>query len=258
MAQKLSITSISILLVMKAFAAPLDDHSNIRLRDQDSFCAPGGNFNLASFSLQLPTGTSGKVDQIFSTKLVGCDGWESPNFFYTSSCGALVMKVPSRSQCVTTPNSKHCRTELRESNPRSWDPSNSVNSLRVKLSVPRPDESKYGTVVGQVKVDDSLSKKPVAELFYNKAGVLTIGVSQIPDVSSLKMTEVGHVEVGKRFEYDLRYEGGNLTVQIDNEKKKVMSTGQLDSPNSYFKVGNYNQGNEPSEVLLYDIVVQHG
>ncbi|KAL1650967.1 hypothetical protein SLS61_005736 [Didymella pomorum] len=124
--------------------------------------------------------------------------------------------------------------------------------------LPRPDESKYGTVVGQVKVDDSLSKKPVAELFYNKAGVLTIGVSQIPDVSSLKMTEVGHVEVGKRFEYDLRYEGGNLTVQIDNEKKKVMSTGQLDSPKSYFKVGNYNQGNEPSEVLFYDIVVQHG
>ena len=191
MAQKLSIASISILLITKAFAAPLDDRSTIHLRDHDSSCAPGGNFNLASFSLQLPTGSSGKVDQISSTKLVGCDGWESPDYFYTSPSGALVMKVPSRSQCVTTQNSKHCRTELREPKPRSWDRRNSVNSLRVKLSVPRPDESKYGTVVGQVKVDDSLSKKPVAELFYNRAGVLTIGVSQISDVSSLKMTEVG-------------------------------------------------------------------
>lgn len=258
MAQQLSIAIISILFITNAFSAPLVGHSTVRLRNSDTSCAPGGNFNLASFSLQLPTGNSGKVDQISATKLSGCDGWESPDYFYTSSSGALVMKVPSRSQCVTTPNSKHCRTELRESNPKSWDPTNDVNSLSVELSVPRPDDSKYGTVVGQVKVDDSLSKKPVAELFYNRAGILTIGVSQIPDVSSLIMTEIGQVEVGKRFGYNLRYESGNLTVQIDDKKKRVLSTGQLNSPKSYFKVGNYNQGNEPSGLLFYDIVVQHG
>lgn len=258
MARQLLMASAYILLVTIAFAAPLAGHSTLRLRDGDPSCAPSGNFNFASFSLQLPTGRSGKIDQISATKLVGCDGWEASDIFYTSSIGAMVMKVPSRSQCVTTPNIKHYRTELRESNPTSWDPRNAVNSFRVQLSVPRLDDSKYGTVVRQVKVDDNFSKEPVAELFYNRAGILTIGVSQIPDVSSLKMTEVGQVEVGKRFEYNLRYEGGNLSVQLDDEKKKVMSMGHLNSPTSYFKVGNYNQGNESSEVVFYDILVQHG
>lgn len=124
--------------------------------------------------------------------------------------------------------------------------------------MPKPDGSKFGTVVGQVKVDDSISKKPVAELFYNRAGTLTIGVSQIPDVSSLKMTEVGQVEVGKTFEYELRYEEGKLSVRIDDGEKQVMSTGRLDSPKSYFKVGNYNQGDDPSEVMFSDIQVKHG
>lgn len=258
MVQYTMIATTSLLFIADAIAIPLVSHSTIRLLKGDTSCAPGGNFDLASFSLQLPTGSSGKVDQIPSPKLTGCDGWMSSDYLYTSSSGALVMKVPSRSQCVTTPNSKHCRTELRESKPKSWDPRDDINSLRVKLSVPKPDDSKYGTVIGQVKVDDSVSKKPIAELFYNRAGVLTIGVSQIPDVSSLKMTEVGQVEVGKSFEYDLRYQGGKLSVQIDDEKKMIMSTGQLDNPISYFKVGNYNQGNEPSEVVFYDIVVQHG
>lgn len=258
MVQYTMIATTSLLFMADAFAIPSISHSTIRLQKSDASCAPGGNFNLAFFSLQLPTGSSGKVDQIPSTELTGCDGWMSPNYFYTSSSGALVMKVPSRSRCITTPNSKHCRTELRESKPKSWDPKDDINSLRVKLLVPKPDDSKYGTVIGQVKVDDSVSKKPVAELFYNRAGVLTIGVSQIPDVRSLKMTKVGQVEVGKSFEYDLRYQGGKLSVQINDEKKMVISTGQLDNPMSYFKVGNYNQGNEPSEVVFHDIVVQHG
>ncbi|KAJ4984689.1 hypothetical protein SVAN01_09803 [Stagonosporopsis vannaccii] len=251
---KNSVNAIALFLFTVALAAPVE---RTPASGNDRSCAPGGNFDLTRFNLQLPTGSSGKVDQIPSTKLSGCNGWSSPEYFYTSSSGALVMKVPSRSECVTTPNSKHCRTELREASPNSWNPKNKTNRLKAKLSVPKPDDSKYGTVVGQVKVDDSISKKPVAELFYNREGTLTIGVSQIPDLSSLKMTEVGHVDVGDPFEYELRYESGKFTVQIDGGEKKTMSTGNLNSPKSYFKVGNYNQGNEPSEVVFYDIEVVH-
>ena len=253
-----SFIAVVLLLATNTLSAPLGSGPSLYTRGGNPSCAPGGNFNLGSFNLQLPTGRSGKVDQVTSSKLSGCDGWSSPEYFYTSPSGALIMKVPSRSACVTTLNSKHCRTELRESSPKSWDPNKSVNLLKATLSVPKPDGSKFGTVVGQVKVDDSISKKPVAELFYNRAGTLTIGVSQIPDVSSLKMTEVGQVEVGKTFEYELRYEEGKLSVRIDDGEKQVMSTGRLDSPKSYFKVGNYNQGDDPSEVMFSDIQVKHG
>lgn len=252
------IAAIVLLFAANTFAVPVDSSPVAQSRVGSPSCAPGGNFNLKSFTLQLPTGSSGKVDQVPSSKLSGCNGWSSPKYFYTSPSGALVMEVPSRAVCVTTPNSKHCRTELRESSPSSWDPKQTVNSLAVKLSVPKPDGSQYGTVIGQVKVDDSVSKKPVAELFYSKAGILTIGVSQIPDVSSLKMTEVGHVEVGKEFEYVLRYEGGKLSVQIDGAEKRTLSTRKLQDPESYFKVGNYNQGDDASEVVFYSIEIKHG
>lgn len=122
----------------------------------------------------------------------------------------------------------------------------------------KPDDSKCGTVVGQLKVDNSVSKKPAAELFYNRAGILTVGVSQILDVSSLKTTEVGRVVMGERFGYELRYESGKLTVQINDETKKVMGTDKFNSPKSYFKVGNYNQGSQPSQVVFYDIVAKYG
>ena len=210
----------TFLLFATALAAPLTDSISERATGNNPSCAPGGHFDLKGFNLQLPTGSSGKVDQIDGSKLSGCQGWSSQDYFHTSSSGALVLKVPSRSGCVTTPNSKHCRTELRESSPTSWDPKNSANSLKVKVSVPKPDDSKYGTVIGQIKIDDNVSKKPLAELFYNREGKLTVGVSQIPDVSSLKMTEVGHIAVGKTFEYQLKYEGGKFSVQIDDKEKK--------------------------------------
>ncbi|OSS49100.1 hypothetical protein B5807_05333 [Epicoccum nigrum] len=256
MALKISLSSVLFLGATALTIHSTDDLPTLATSN-DLNCAPGGNFDLKAFNLQLPTGSSGKVDQISGVKLAGCQGWSSPDYFYTSSSGALMMKVPSRSVCVTTPNSKHCRTELRESLPKSWDPKNSVNVLKVTLSVPTPDDSKYGTVIGQVKVDDDISKKPVAELFYNRSGNLTIGVSQIPDVSSLKMTVVGHVEVGNTFQYQLSYESGKLGVQIDGGEKKIMGTGELKSPRSYFKVGNYNQGHEPSEVVLNDVQIKH-
>ncbi|KAH8725529.1 alginate lyase 2 [Phaeosphaeriaceae sp. PMI808] len=250
----------ALFLLAATSAAPLTTpalNNSPLIAGRASSCAPGGLFDLSIFTLQLPTGSNGKVDSISSSKLSGCNGWQSKDYFYADD-GVLVTKVPSRSNCVTTTNSKHCRTELRESNPNSWDPKRSVNSLKVKLAVPKPDDSKYGTVVGQIKIDDSVSKKPLAELFYAKDGTLTIGVSQIFDVSSLKMTEVGHVDVGKAFEYELKYQGGKLSVTIQNGKEQVLGTGNLNSPKSYFKVGNYNQGESPSEVRFYKINVNHG
>jgi hypothetical protein len=228
-------------------------------RAADSTCAPGGFFDLGIFNLQLPTGSPGKVDSISSSKLAGCNGWQSKDYFYMQD-GALVTKVPGStltSGCVTTANSTHCRTELRESSPKSWNPSSKTNSLKVQLAVKKPDDGKYGTVVGQIKIDETVSNKPLAELFYAQDGTLRIGVSQIPDKSSLKMTEVGHVTVGAKFDYVLKYEACKLSVKIGSGNEQVLGTGEINCPKSYFKVGNYNQGDSASEVHFYKISVQH-
>lgn len=165
-------------------------------------CAPGGNFDLSHWSLQLPIGSTGSPTTISSSQLQGCSGYQDPGhqyFFTESGDGALVMKVPgspSSSGCVTTPNSLHCRTELREQSPSSWDPNAATNKLSATLAVTQPDDSNYGTVVGQIHIDDSVSSKPVCELYYNSAGTLTMGVEQT--VSRFLSFVVWWVEKGRR------------------------------------------------------------
>ena len=228
-------------------------------------CAPGGNFDLSYWDLQLPSGTTGHPTTISSSSLQGCNGYQNDKYFFTDSGdGALVVKVPgspSSSKCVTTTHSKHCRTELREVDPgtgkaTSWSPSALKNRLNATLSVPTPDDSKCGTVVGQIHIDDSVSSKPVCELYYNRAGDIHIGVEKTR-CGGQNVTKVGSVPVGTNFSYELSYEEDTLSLSINGGAAQILDTSELDSPKSYFKVGNYNQGNSASEVHFFAITVEH-
>ncbi|KAM0180192.1 hypothetical protein ACHAPC_007792 [Botrytis cinerea] len=222
-------------------------------------CAPGGNIDLSKWTLQLPSGTKGHPDSVTGSKLAGCSGYTSKDYFYTNTDGSIVMKVPGgvSTGCVTTANSKHCRTELREASPSSWSPSSASNKLSATLQVVTADDSAHGTVIGQIHIDDSVSSKPVCELFYNSKGVLSMGVEQTRAGGNEIVTEVGSVTIGSKFSYVIAYEGGKLSVAINGGAAKTLDTYQLDSPKSYFKAGNYNQGNSKSEVHFFAIDVQH-
>jgi hypothetical protein len=242
-----------------------DSNSTTHTSTGDPSCAPGGNFDLSSWTLQLPiAGDNGNPQQISGSKLNGCSGYTSEWFSTSKSDGSIVFKVPSIStgQCVTTPHSKHCRSELREQATGGWSPSAGKNRLRATVSVPKPDDSKYGTVVGQIHVDEdkdsSHSTKPVCELYYNKSGDLVMGVQQTPNVSSQKVSKVlANFAVGSTFEYEIRYEGGKLSVGFNGADFTELDTGSLNGPLSYFKAGNYNQGNTDSEVHIHDLHVEH-
>jgi hypothetical protein len=70
--------------------------------------APGGNFDLSKFSLQLPIGSPGSPTTIPSSQLVGSNGYQDAGhkyFFTESGDGAMVMKVygdPNTSGCTAT------------------------------------------------------------------------------------------------------------------------------------------------------------
>ncbi|KAJ7574924.1 polysaccharide lyase family 7 protein [Mycena floridula] len=223
-------------------------------------CAPGGNFDLSHWELQLPIGSTGSPQTISTSSLEGCSGFQNFDYFFTESGdGALVMKVPgspASAGCVTTPNSLHCRTELREENPSSWSPSAALNRLIVSLAVTVPDDSSHGTVIGQIHIDDSVSTKPVCELYYNSNGDISIGVEQTRAGGNEVFTALGNVPIGTQFTYELEYSSGLLKVAI-NGVFKTLDTFELDEPTSYFKVGNYNQGSSPSDVHFFSISVQH-
>lgn len=229
-------------------------------------CAPGGNFDLSKWTLQLPTGSPGHPDNKTSSQLEGCNGYQdkqgsgSHYFFTESGDGALVMKVPgspSSSGCVTTAHSEHCRTELRESSPSSWSPNATKNSMTVSLKVEQPDDSTNGTVIGQIHIDDSVSTKPVCELYYNTKGDIVMGIEQTRSGNDELPSPLGNVPVGQTFTYTISYENGVLAASINGGSLKTLPTYNLWAPKSYFKVGNYNQGNSPSDVHFFSINVEH-
>lgn len=224
---------------------------------QGSSCAPGGTFDLSHWKLQLPTGEEGHPDSISASKLQGCGGYKSNVFFTSSDDGTLVMKVPgspSTSDCVTTENSDHCRTELREDSPSKWSPSDSTNRLFGDLVVTQIDNDRV--VVGQIHIDGAISSKPVCELYYSSAGELKMGVNKCTTCSQASFS-VGNVPVGQRFTYEIRYESDVLSVSINGQEFQKLDTFDLNSPDSYFKAGNYNQGDGATEVHFYTIRVSH-
>ncbi|KAH7136873.1 alginate lyase-domain-containing protein [Dactylonectria estremocensis] len=205
----------------------------------DSSCAPGGNFDLSKWTLQMPTGSEGSPDSISSSELEGCSGYTDSEYFYTNQTdGALVMK--------------HCRTEFRENDP-SWSPLDPYNRLVAELMVTENDDE---ICVGQIHIVDSISSKPVAELYYGSDGALSMGVQKCRTCTQQR-SDIGNVPKGERFTYEIRYENDQLSVSINGGSFKTLDTFELDAPDSYFKAGNYNQGDGPTEVRFFKVRVSH-
>lgn len=225
-------------------------------------CAPGGNFNFTVWSLQLPTGSSGSIDTIKSKALQGCSGYTGPTFFTDKTNGELILTAPGNPDltgCATTSGSVHCRTELREVDPKSgqntdWAPTG-TNTLTVSLKVVKADDGSHGTAIGQVFASEA--SKPLAEMYYSTKGDIVVGVKSSPDDDQV-VTKLGNVPVGTYFTYVMSYSNNVLSISI-NGKKTTLSTFDWDSPNCYFKSGNYNQAKTAitSEVHIQSIAVVH-
>jgi hypothetical protein len=222
--------------------------------------SPANGVDFSIWDLQLPVGTPGNPETIAGSKLSTYTDPKKEYYYTDSSTRAIVMKVPgspASTGCVTTTNSKHCRTEFDETTPASWDPKAATNSMTSTLMVVKADNSQHGTCIGQIHIEESVSVRPVAELYYNSQGELSMGVEQTRQGGDETVTTVGSVPVGTKFSYTIAYENNELSVVINGGEKKVLSTYQLDAPPSYFKAGNYNQGSDSSEIHFFGIEVKH-
>ena len=222
-------------------------------------CAPGYYLpEIGNFNLQLPYGSSNKDPKtVDGDDLTGCNGYQNTTWFYYDTAGGyMVMNAPpSSADCAMTSGSVHCRTELREENPDSWSPKG-TNTMTVKLAVPKADDGDYGTVIGQVFSADY--SKPVAELYYNPAGTLTVGLETTTSGGHENFTVVGTVPEGTTFTYEWSYSDDVLSMSVNGGSHQTFETDQLGNPNSYFKVGDYNQGVDVySQVNIYSITIVH-
>ncbi len=217
--------------------------------------APGRNFDLSVWELQLPIGSTGNPTTISNAELE--EGFQDEYFFTNSSDGALGMKDPGV-DCVTTSNSSHCRTELREVNTdgtaASWSPTG-VNKLDAILAV---EAAGGGVVIGQLHFDDSVSIKPLAQLYYDDSGNISVGVEQSTAGGNEVMTQLGNVPLGISFSYEFNYSSNQLSISINNAAPVSLGiNSSLVGLPVYFKAGDYGQATEASDVHFFALKLTH-
>ncbi len=214
---------------------------------------PGCNFDLSIWSLQLPIGQPGNPTTLTNTQLE--NGFTDP-FFFTGSDGSMDFFDPG-TNCVTTANSTHCRSELRELNPDGTDAvwsSSGTNTLSATLTV---TNAAGAPVVGQIHLDPAVSVRPLIELFYTTSGDLVAGVEQCTAGGCETRTTVGHVAPGTQFTYVISYTHNVLTVSIDGGTPHSLSSPLL-GDGGYFKAGDYGQSPTNASVSFTKLVVVHG
>ncbi|MFZ4874000.1 polysaccharide lyase family 7 protein [Janthinobacterium sp. Mn2066] len=193
--------------------------------------APGSNFNLAPFTLQLPSGSSGNVDTVSGASLAA--GYVNPSYFYTdSSDGALVMVDPT--QGWTTSGSQHPRTEMREN--ATWH-THGVNKLDATVAVAQVPSK---TTVGQI-FQGSGPSKPLCELQVTAGGAVNLLLENTNQGGSAQTYPIGSVSVGSRFNYELSLTGSTITVTVNGTVKTFTMDASFNGESFYFKAGNYDQ-----------------
>lgn len=259
---------IGLLALAAATAAALPEaapaatrrHARPRLR---TGVAPGGNFDLSVWELQLPVGSPGKPTTIPPSKLEGANGYTNAKYFYTDDKdGAMTFWDPESG--VTTPNSHYPRTELREMNkdgsPADWTLSGN-HTLTATLAVVSVTKS---VCVGQIHLGTGgSSTKPLVELYCGSDGTITLGTENSPDGGQTRHT-VGTVALGTKWSYTIAVSGGStVKLTVNGRTTSYPIASSFHQYHQYFKAGDYNQSASSSstngaKVKFYALAVSHG
>nr|BFE57210.1 hypothetical protein GCM10020063_017360 [Dactylosporangium thailandense] len=229
----------------------------------DPAVAPGGNFDLSIWQLQLPTGSPGSPTQIPPSQLKGANGYVNPAYFFTDKTdGSMTFWAPEKG--VTTPNSNYARSELREMNANGsaadWKLAGS-HKLSATLRIPSVTKN---VCVGQIHLGTGgPSTKPLLELYYRPNGDIILGTENSPDGGQTLHT-VGNVPLGVKWSYVIAVSGGNtIKLTINGSTTSYGIPSSFNQYGMYFKAGSYNQSSSESttngaKVKFYALTVSHG
>ncbi|HEX3982516.1 MAG TPA: polysaccharide lyase family 7 protein, partial [Acidisoma sp.] len=156
--------------------------------------APGGNFNLGVWELQLPIGSAGDPTTILPAQLEGAKGFQDKYFFTNTTDGGMSFWDPENG--VTTPNSNYSRSELREMTASgaqaNWFSAGTTNTLSASLKATQVPSH---VCVGQIHLGSGGSTKPLLELFYYANGTIDMAIEQTPAGGNEKVYPVGTVKL---------------------------------------------------------------
>ncbi|HEX3379816.1 MAG TPA: polysaccharide lyase family 7 protein [Paraburkholderia sp.] len=192
---------------------------------------PGSNFNLAPFTLQLPTGSSGNVDTVSGANLAA--GYTNQYYFYTDPTdGSMVMMDPT--QGWTTSGSLHPRVELRENTIWSTAGTNKLDATVAVTQVPNH------TTIGQIFQGTGPSK-PLCELQVTSGGVVKLLLESTNQGGTSNTYTITTVPLGTVFNYELSLTGTTITVTVNDTVQTYTMDSSFDGESFYFKAGDYDQ-----------------
>jgi hypothetical protein len=157
------------------------DRLQVQPAGLDPSVAPGGNFNLSVWELQLPIGSPGSPTTIPPSQLKGASGYTNPAYFWTDkNHGSMTFWDPESG--VTTPNSNYARSELREINSSGSAADWSLSGTHKLSATLRIVSVTSSVCVGQIHLGSGgSSTKPLLELYYHSNGNVVLGLEKSPD-----------------------------------------------------------------------------
>ena len=223
--------------------------------------APGGNFNLSVWSLQLPIGSAGDPTTVSPSQLEGNSGFQDSYFYTNTSDGGMSFWDPENG--VTTANSSYPRSELREMSggqDANWFPSGTTNTLSASVKVTQVPSH---VCVGQIHLGSGGSTKPLLELFYYSSGEIEIGIEQTPAGGNEILYKVGKVSLGTEWSYKIGLSNSTISLSINGASAGTWQmSSTFDGYGMYFKAGDYDQSAGSSstvgaKVEFYALSVAH-
>jgi alginate lyase len=223
--------------------------------------APGGNFNLSVWSLQLPTGSPGSPTTIPPSQLKGASGYSNGAYFWTDkNDGSMTFFAPEKG--VTTPNSNYARSELREMNSNGSAANWSLSGDHTLSATLRIVFVTKNVCVGQVHLGSGgSSTKPLLELYYRPNGDIYIGTENSP-AGGQTLHKVGNVSVGTQWSYVINVTGNKINLTVNGSKTSYSIPSSFNPYKQYFKAGSYNQSSSSStsngaKVKFYALNINH-
>jgi hypothetical protein len=225
--------------------------------------APDSKIDLAIWQLQLPTGQPKRPDTVSAKQLQA--GYSS-SYFYTDSDGGLAFWCPENG--VTTPNSRHGRSELREMNrdgsAANWD----VAGTHIMDATLKVVKVPSNTTIGQIHIGSALqaglplSTKPLVELYYHANGDVVVGIEKSPAGGQTAYT-LANIPLDTTFSYQIKATASTLTITVNGTPHEYPLPASFIGYGEYFKAGNYIQSNSDSAtvgalVKFYALSVSHG
>ncbi|WP_159268670.1 polysaccharide lyase family 7 protein [Zhongshania aliphaticivorans] len=253
---------------------------------------PSENFDLKQWKITLPVSKNyyfGSDDQSAAEILPGenCNtshylgqpldsGYQDKNYFYSSSKGAMIFKVPLIGGASTI-SSKYVRSELREL--YNWQPcgddstanwsSNGSHSLSATLKVVDYYAEDPQTVVGQIHAKNS--EKALLKLQWDgPSAALRAIINTDPSHGNPFSIDMGLIPGSKEWRYLITLENNTLTISVTGDEATVSKSVTFGSQGMsgdwrnhvfYFKAGNYVQADKYSggnfEVHFSNLHISH-